>query len=61
MIDRLMWLKMPKAKLTVTVSPELITWIEEEVKKGHFADRSHAVQYSLIKVKELMKKGEIKF
>ena len=56
-----MWSKMPKAKLTVTVSPELITWIEEEVEKGHFADRSHAVQYSLIKVKELMKKGDIKF
>lgn len=54
-------MKMPKSKLTVTVSPELITWIEEEVEKGHFADRSHAVQYSLIKVRELMKKGEIKF
>ena len=52
---------MPKAKLTITVLPELIAWIEEEVKKGHFADRSHAVQYSLIKVRELMKKGVIKF
>ena len=56
-----MWSKMVKAKLTVTVSPELVTWIVEEVKKGHFADRSHAVQYSLLKVKELIKKGEIKF
>ena len=61
MLNRLMWSKMPKAKLTVTVTPELITWIEEEVKKGHFADRSHAVQYSLMKVRELLKKGEIKF
>ena len=52
---------MVKVKLTVTVLPELIKWIEEEVEKGHFADRSHAVQYSLIKVRELMKKGEIKF
>ena len=35
--------------------------IDEEVEKGHFADRSHAVQYSLRKVKELIEKGEIKF
>ena len=61
MVDRLMWQKMVKSKLTVTVLPELITWMQEEIKKGHFADRSHAVQYSLLKVKELIKKGEIKF
>ena len=53
--------EMAKVKLTVTVLPELIEWIKEEVEKGHFADRSHAVQYALIKVRELMKKGEIKF
>ena len=52
---------MPKVKLTVTVLPELVTWIDEQVKKGSFADRSHAVGYSLIKVRQLMKKGEIKF
>ena len=52
---------MPKVKLTVTVTPEIMKWVDEEVKKGHFADRSHSVQYSLIKVRELMKKGEIKF
>jgi len=52
---------MPKVKITVTVFPELKKWIDEEVSKGHFADRSHAVQYSLLKVKEMMKKGEIKF
>ena len=52
---------MVKVKLTVTVTPEIFKWIDEEVKKGHFADRSHAVQYALIKVRELMKKGDIKF
>ena len=52
---------MAKVKLTVTVLPELIEWIKEEVEKGHFADRSHAVQYALIKVRDLMKSGEIKF
>lgn len=52
---------MAKIKLTVTVLPELIEWVDEQVKKGRFADRSHAVQYALMKVKELMEKGEIKF
>jgi Arc/MetJ-type ribon-helix-helix transcriptional regulator len=52
---------MVKVKLTVSILPELIRWVDEEVEKGHFADRSHAVQYSLIKVKELVKKGEIRF
>jgi len=52
---------MAKVKLTVTVPPDLKTWVDEEVEKGHFADRSHAVQYSLMKVKELVQKGEIKF
>jgi Arc/MetJ-type ribon-helix-helix transcriptional regulator len=52
---------MAKVKLTVSILPELVRWIDGEVKKGHFADRSHAVQFSLLKVKELIEKGEIKF
>lgn len=52
---------MPKLKLTVTVSPEIMKWIDEQVEKGFFADRSHSVEYSLRKVQELIKKGEIKF
>lgn len=54
-------MKMAKIKLTVTVSPEIFKWIEEQVGKGFFADRSHGVEYSLRKVQELIKKGEIKF
>jgi len=52
---------MAKLKLTVSLNPELIHWIDEQVKQGHFADRSHAVQFSLLKVKELINQGEIKF
>ncbi len=52
---------MVKVRLTVSVSPEAIKWIDSEVAKGHFADRSHTVQFSLRKVKELIEKGEIKF
>jgi len=52
---------MVKVKLTVSILPELVRWIDAEVKKGHFADRSHAVQFSLLKVKELIEKNEIRF
>ena len=52
---------MPKRKLTVTVTPEVLQWIDEQVGKGFFADRSHGVEFSLRKVRELVKKGEIKF
>jgi Arc/MetJ-type ribon-helix-helix transcriptional regulator len=52
---------MVKVKLTVSLPPELVRWIDEHVEMGHFADRSHAVRYCLMKVKELIDKGEIKF
>ena len=52
---------MAKLKLTVSLSPELIKWVDEQVGMGHFADRSHAVGFSLLKVKELVDKKEIRF
>ena len=52
---------MVKVKMTVSILPELVRWIDEQVEKGYFSDRSHAVQYSLMKVRRLMKSGEIKF
>jgi Arc/MetJ-type ribon-helix-helix transcriptional regulator len=50
-----------KLKLTVTVTPETVRWIDEQVKKGRFADRSHAIQFALLKVKELIEKGDLRF
>lgn len=52
---------MVKAMLTVSIQLELARWIDEQIKKGYFSDRSHAVQYTVMKVKQLMEKGEIKF
>lgn len=52
---------MAKLKLTVTITPETIKWIDEQVKRGRFADRSHAVPFALMKIKELLERGEIKF
>jgi len=52
---------MVKVKLTISINPEVVKWVDEQVKRGHFADRSHAVQYALLKVKELFEKGDIRF
>ncbi|MGD6810115.1 MAG: ribbon-helix-helix domain-containing protein [Candidatus Bathyarchaeia archaeon] len=52
---------MVKERLTVTVQPELIKWLDTQIEKGNFADRSHAVQFSIRKLKEQIDKGEIKF
>ncbi len=52
---------MVKVRMTISIEPELMNWIDEQVEQGHFGNRSHAVEYSLLKVRELMKKGEIKF
>ena len=52
---------MVKVKLTISILPEIVKWIDEQVKKGYFADRSHAVQYALTKVQKLIEKGEVRF
>ena len=43
---------MAKQKVTVTISPDLLEWIDAEVKKRRFADRSHAIEYCLAHVKD---------
>jgi Arc/MetJ-type ribon-helix-helix transcriptional regulator len=43
---------MPKLKVTITLDPELYTWIEQEVKKRRFASVSHAIEYALTRLKE---------
>ena len=52
---------MAKLKLTVTITPETIKRVDDQIRKGRFADRRHAVQYSLLQIKELLERGEIKF
>ncbi len=52
---------MAKRKITITIDENLDDWVKAQVEKGFFADKSHAVQFSLMKVKQLMDKGEIKF
>jgi len=41
-----------KACLSVTIDPDLIKWINSQIKKKRFANRSHAVEYALYQLKE---------
>jgi Arc/MetJ-type ribon-helix-helix transcriptional regulator len=43
---------MPKVRRSVTISKELLTWINEQIEKRRFKDVSHAIEYSLYHVKE---------
>lgn len=45
--------ELAKLKVTVTLTPEIIRWIDDQIKRARFEDRSHAVQFSLLKVKTI--------
>ena len=36
-----------KARIAVTIDPDLLLWIDQEVKAKRFGSRSHAVEYSV--------------
>jgi Arc/MetJ-type ribon-helix-helix transcriptional regulator len=38
--------------MSVTIDVELIKWIEQQVTKQKFRNKSHAVEYALVKLKE---------
>jgi len=41
-----------RSKMSVTIDVELIKWIEQQIKKQRFRNKSHAVEYALVKLKE---------
>ena len=45
---------MPKAKTSIAIDPDLLKWIESQVKSKRFASRSHAIEYA---VNELRKRS----
>jgi Arc/MetJ-type ribon-helix-helix transcriptional regulator len=47
---------MPKIRRSVTISEELMKWIQEEIKRKRFKDVSHAIEYALYKLMEESKK-----
>lgn len=45
-----------KKSISVTVESNLVKWIDEQVKTQKFRNRSHLVEVSLMKFKEMQKK-----
>lgn len=43
---------MPKAKIPISIDPDLLKWIESQVKKKRFASRSHAIEYAVNELKK---------
>ena len=42
----------PKDRICVTIDRDLLDWVDQKIEEKHFANRSHAVEYSLKKVKD---------
>ena len=47
---------MGKIKVSVTIEEDFIKWVDEEIKKLRFRNRSHALEYALAKLIEAEKK-----
>ncbi len=45
-----------KARISIAIDREFLTWIDEMIKRGVFANRSHAIHRALLKLKEEVNK-----
>jgi Arc/MetJ-type ribon-helix-helix transcriptional regulator len=52
--------EMPKIRVYATIREDLVKWIDEQVQKLRFANRSHAIEYAIAKLIELEKEGKNK-
>ena len=41
-----------KARISIAIDKEFLRWIDEMIKKGVFANRSHAIHRALLRLKE---------
>ncbi len=41
-----------KARISIAIDKEFLTWIDHMIEKGVFANRSHAIHRALLKLKE---------
>jgi len=49
---------MPKKRVGLTLPEDLVKWLDEQVKKRTYADRSHAVEVAILTLKEKTEKKE---
>ena len=43
---------MVRMKVTATIDNDLVEWLDGEVEKRRFRNRSHAIEYAIAKLKE---------
>jgi len=48
--------EMPKVRVYVTIREDFVKWIDEQVLKLRFANRSHAIEYAIKMMMEKEKK-----
>lgn len=48
---------MAKIRIYATIREDLVKWIDQQVEKLRFANRSHALEYAIAKLMEKEKKG----
>ena len=41
-----------KARISIAIDKVLLTWIDQMIEKGVFANRSHAIHRALLRLKE---------
>jgi metal-responsive CopG/Arc/MetJ family transcriptional regulator len=51
---------MPKKRVYATIREELVNWLDEEIKKLRFANRSHGIEVALQKLKEQLSQEKAK-
>jgi len=52
-------IEMAKQRLQVTIRQDLVKWIDQQVEKLKFANRSHAIEYALMELKKNEKKEQL--
>jgi Arc/MetJ-type ribon-helix-helix transcriptional regulator len=51
---------MPKKRVYATIREELVNWLDEEIKRLRFANRSHGIEVALQKLKEQLSQEKAK-
>jgi Arc/MetJ-type ribon-helix-helix transcriptional regulator len=48
--------EMPRIRVFATIREDVLKWVDQQVDKARFRNRSHAIEYALIKLMESEKK-----
>jgi len=48
--------EMPRIRVFATIREDVLKWVDQQVDRTRFRNRSHAIEYALIKLMESEKK-----